>query len=98
MKYDISVLISANNDLLEISDTLSEFGDELPDIFNESFFKFIDSVSKMPSMFPKYSRNPKYRKAALAYDYLAFYQVSKKDKTIKIYRILHGKQDIGNLS
>ena len=97
MKYNISILISANNDLLEIYGALSEFGHNPPDIFAESFYKFLDNVSDMPYMFQKYIRKPKYRKATLAYNYLVFYQVTKKEKTVKVYRILCGKQDIGSL-
>ena len=97
MKFNICVLISANNDLLSVCDTLAEFGDTQANIFIESFHKFLGSVSDMPFMFPEYTRKPKYRKATLAYGYLAFYRVDKKNKTIKIYRILHGKQNIDNL-
>jgi plasmid stabilization system protein ParE len=97
MKYNISILISANNDLFEICDTLTEFGDNPPNIFTESFYKFIDDVSNMPLMYPQYTRKPKYRKATLAYNYLAFYQIDKKNKAIKIYRILSGKRNIEDL-
>lgn len=97
MKYNISILLSANNDLLEICNTLEKFGDKPVGIFTESFYKFIDNISNMPSMFPQYARKPKYRKAGLVYDYLAFYRIDEKNKTVKIYRILHGKQNIESL-
>ena len=97
MKYNISILITANNDLLEICYALAEFGDNPPEIFTESFYKFLDNVSNMPFMFPQYIRNPKYRKATLAYDYLVFYRVDKKNNTVKIYRILHSKRNIDKL-
>jgi len=97
MKWNIAVLITANNDLLEICDNLSVFDENLPNLFNESFYKFIDNVSNMPYMYPQYARNPKYRKAALAYNYLAFYQIDKKNNIIKIYRILHGRRNINDL-
>ena len=96
MKYNIFILISANNDLITIRDDLAEFGESQANAFIDSFHKFIGNVSIMPSMFPEYNRKPKYRKAPLAYDYLAFYRVDKKNKTVKIYRILHGKQNIAN--
>jgi hypothetical protein len=91
------MLISANADLFEACEILSEFGNIPPVKFLESFNKFKENVSNMPFMFPKYNNKPKYRKAALAYDYLAFYQVDKKNKAIKIHRILYGKSNIGDL-
>ena len=54
-------------------------------------------VSNMPFMFPQYAKNLKFRKAVIAYGYIVFYQVDKKDKTIKVYHVLHGKQNIEGL-
>jgi len=97
MKYDIEILISANKDYFEICELLKEYGKNQIISFMDSFDKFLDDVSNMPLMFPQYARKPKYRKASLAYDYLAFYQVGKKGGTVKIYRILSGKRNIEDL-
>ena len=100
MKYNIEILISANADFFEICETLKEYGENPTAVFMDSFTKFLDNVTTMPLMFPQYSRKPIYRKAPLAYDYLVFYKVAKADKknsTVKIYRILHGKQNIADL-
>jgi len=34
---------------------------------------------------------------AIAYDYVAFYKVNKKSKTVEIHRIFNSKQNIENL-
>jgi plasmid stabilization system protein ParE len=97
MRYNIFVLLLANSDLREIYESLYDYGDNPPKKFRESFDKFIEDVSNMPYRFPEYERSPKYRKAALAYDYLIFYRVDEKNKTVKLYRVLHGKRNIENL-
>ena len=97
MKYNLDILISANKDYFEICELLKEYGKNQTILFMESFDKFLDNAINMPFMFPKYARKPKYRKAALAYNYLAFYQIDKKDKSVKIYRILHDKRNIEDL-
>ena len=97
MKYNISVLIPANNDLLEICDNMLTFGENPTNILIKSFYKFLDNVSNMPYMYPQYSRKPEYRKAALAYDYFAFYKIIKKRKIIEVYHILNSKQNIAGL-
>jgi plasmid stabilization system protein ParE len=97
MKYNIAVLLLANDDLREIYESLYDFGEKPQKTFRESFDKFIENVSDMPYMFPEYGRNPKYRKAMLAYEYLAFYRIDKKNNMVKLYRILHGKRNIESL-
>ena len=96
MKYNISMSISANADFFRICENLKEYGQAQIDILSKSLDKFVDNVTVMPSMYPQY-RNTKYRKAALAYDYIAFYKIDKKNKTIILSRILHSKQNIEGL-
>ena len=96
MKYNISILISANTDFFQICENLKEYGKHPIDIFTKSFDKFIDNVTVMPSMYPQH-RNTKYRKAIIEYNYIIFYKVNKTKKIINISRILHGKQNIDNL-
>jgi plasmid stabilization system protein ParE len=97
MKYDIEFLDSANGDLWQINEYLSDYGEDSLKNFRESLETFIKNISNMPFMFPKYAGKPKYRKAALAYGYIAFYRINERKKEIVIYRILHGKRNIGEL-
>jgi plasmid stabilization system protein ParE len=96
MKYDISISISANTDFFQICENLKEYGRNAIDIFAGSFDKFIDNVTDMPLMYPQY-RNTKYRKAGIEYGYIIFYKINKKEKSINVSRILHGKRNIDNL-
>ena len=90
----ISILRLARNDLREIREYLSGFGESPPGKFRESFEKICVQVSDMPYMFGEYEYNPLYRKAVVVYDYLIFYQVDEIKGIIKIYRVLHGKRNI----
>ena len=94
MKYNFDILASAYRELYNIGENLLNSSEFAALKFKESFDKFLDNVSDMPAMYPKYSDNPKYRKAPLAYDYLAFYQINEKNKTVVIHRILHSKSNI----
>jgi len=97
MKYNITISIEANNDLVTISEILSEYSEKSAEIFDNNFVSFIENVSNMPNMYPKYTRKPKYRRAALAYGYIAFYKVIKSNHSILISRVLNSKQNINNL-
>jgi len=97
MRYNIDILISANTDFVNICENLLEYGIYQINNFKDSFSKFLDNVSTMPFMFPQYAKKKKYRKAPLAYDYLAFYQINKKARTVIVFRILHGKQNVEDL-
>ena len=96
MDYNISTSFLANADFFQICESLKEYGKTPVEIFVESFEKFIDNVTAMPSMYPQY-RNTKYRKAVIEYNYIVFYKLDKKEKMVKVCRILNGKQNIDNL-
>ena len=90
------ILRLARDDLKGIHNRLIEFGSIPPKKFRDSFTTFCINVSTMPYMYPQYDLNPKYRKAVIKYDYLVFYQIeiiSCKERA-RIYRVLHGMQDI----
>ncbi|MCL1918869.1 MAG: type II toxin-antitoxin system RelE/ParE family toxin [Peptococcaceae bacterium] len=94
MKYKITVLRLAQNDLHEIHKYLSEFGENPPKKFRNSFERFIEQISNMPYMFSEYEHNPNYRKSVLVFGYLVFYRINEHGHRVKIYRILHGKRNI----
>ena len=93
----VYILKLARNDLQEIRLYLSDFGENPPTKFRDSFEKFCSQVSDMPYIFGQYGQNPLYRKAVIVYDYLVFYRVDENKNIIKIYRVLHGKRNIGVL-
>ena len=97
MKYNITIMLSAQNDLRTIHEYLSDFGESSQKTFRASFDEFIENVSSMPHMYPQYTQKPKYRKAAIAYGYIAFYKINKSKHSILIYRVLNSKQNIIDL-
>jgi plasmid stabilization system protein ParE len=90
----VAILKLARNDLREINEYLSEFGENPPRKFRESFQKFTAQVADKPFIFGKYENNPIYRRAVISYEYLVFYQVDEKKRIVKVYRVLHGKRNI----
>ena len=93
----IAILKLARNDLREIHEYLSEFGESPNKKFRASFEKFCSQIVNTPHMFNKYEHNPNFRKAAIIFEYLIFYQVDEKNRKVKIYRVLHGKQNVKSM-
>ena len=89
----ITVLKLAMNDLKEIQEYLSRFGENPLRNFRTSFENFCVQVTNMPCMFQQYEQNKSYRKAIIAYGYLIFYQIDENRDIIKIYRVLHDKRN-----
>lgn len=84
----------AKNDLQEIHEYLSEFGDNPPKKFRYGFERFCAQVVRMPQMFSQYEQNFKYRIAVIAYGYLVFYRFDENSGSVNIYRVLHGKRAV----
>ena len=93
------ILKLARDDLKEIYERLTEYGNTPPQKFRDAFEAFCDNITTLPFMYPKYDHNTKYHKAVIEYDYLVFYQVeaTNNEDRAKIYRVLHGKRDIAPL-
>jgi plasmid stabilization system protein ParE len=90
----LSILKLARNDLKEIHEYLSEFGESPAKKFRVSFEKFCSQIVDTPQMFNKYEYNPNFRMAAIIFEYLVFYKIDEKNRKVKVYRVLHGKQNI----
>jgi len=90
------ILKLARDDLKGIHNRLIEFGSVPPKKFRDSFATFCINVTTMPYMYPQYDLNPEYRKAVIKYDYIVFYQIEINNckERVRIYRVLHGMQDI----
>jgi len=88
----ISILRLALDDLQQIHERLSGFGDVPPKVFRESFEGFIRNISANPLMYSQYPYDPDYRRAVIAYDHLVFYRVD--NEAIRVYRVLHSKRNV----
>ena len=92
MKYTIRYSIFARADVSEIKQYLSQFYPGTPQKFVSQLKEGVAMLKTTPKMFEVYETNPLYRKMVVQ-SYVVFYRVEEKEKTVFIYRVLHGKQD-----
>ena len=94
MKYKVSYLPTADRDIQQIDDTLSDYPDKAKRLFQEIERK-VKYLEDMPYMWPVYHLKPEYRQMVLE-DHLLFYTVDEKEHKVKVYRVLYAKMDIPN--
>jgi len=93
MTYEVTILKRAVEDIEDICRYLAQFYPGTAGRFLTKLEKGLENLGENPSMFQKYTENMKYRRMVIQ-DYLAFYRVFDSAKTVRVYRILHGKMDI----
>jgi plasmid stabilization system protein ParE len=94
--YEVKLLGLAEKDIDEICRYLSRFYPGTPGRFLDTLEKDFDNISLNPNMFPKYEYNKEYRKMVTG-DFLVFYKTDEANNQIYIYRILHGKRNVGTI-
>jgi len=94
--YDVKLLGIAESDIDEICNYLSQFYPGTPGKFLDALDKDFENVSFNPYMYPVYEYNEKYRKI-VTNDYLVFYVVDEENNLVRVYRILHGKQNVNTI-
>ena len=97
MPYTVKPSIHAKEDLKSIVRYLSQYSVNAPSKFKSELRKYIQILSQTPLIFAAYDFNPEYRHVVIYGSYVMFYTVNETDKTVFIYRILHGAQDIDNI-
>lgn len=93
MAYKMIYLTAARQDITIIAAYKSQFYTSTLRNFSAAFNDTYNKIAKNPFLYPVYEQNTKYRKAVFM-DYTLFYKVFESSKTVRIYRILHGKMDI----
>jgi plasmid stabilization system protein ParE len=93
MAYEVTLLKRSRIDIDEICQYKSQFYPGTVDRFLDELEKGLDSIADNPFICPEYYGNKKYHRM-LVQDYLVLYQIFKTAKTVRVYRILHGKRDI----
>ena len=96
MAYDVKLLWLAENDIDEICRYLSQLYTGTPGKFLDALEKDFENISLNPHMYPKYKYNKEYRKI-VANDYLVFYKIDEENNLVRVFRILHGKQNISTI-
>ncbi len=94
MKYKITTLETAYDDLKEIKMYLAQYDSSTVKRFVNEYKKKKANMRAFPFSCPVYEGDTDYRKLIVG-DYLAFYIVSEETGTIEIHRILHGSRDVG---
>jgi len=94
--YDVKLLSFAEKDIDEICSYLSQFYPGTPGRFLDALEKNFDNISLNPMMYPKYEYNKEYRKMVVD-DFLVFYKTDEANNQVFVYRILHGKRNIGTI-
>ena len=97
MAYTVKPSIHAREDRKNIVRYLSQYSVNAPYKFKNELKKYIQILSQTPLIFAAYNFNPEYRHVVIYGSYVIFYTVNEKDRTVFIYRILHGAQDIENI-
>jgi len=92
MDYNISYIESAKKDVFDIAQYLSQFYENTFAKFVEQLDRSVGNLAQMPHMGMIYKN---YRRLVVS-DYLVFYQVNEDTRTVQIFRVLHGSQDIRN--
>ena len=97
MKYKVKTSTHARDDRQNIVKYLSQFSASAPAKFKQELKKYIEYLHSTPNMFSTWESNPNFRHVVVFGSYVLFYVVDEATKTVFVYRILHGSQDIANI-
>ena len=96
MAYNVKLLGIAETDIDNICEYLSQFYPSTPGKFLDALDVNFENISHNPYMYPTYKYNKEYRRIVTD-DYLVFYKIDEEKNLVKVYRILHGKQNINTI-
>jgi addiction module RelE/StbE family toxin len=96
MDFDVKTLKRANRDIDEIAQYKSQFYPDTALRFLIALENALDTVAQNPYMYPEYVGNKKYHRL-IVQDYLVFYRIFETSRTVRVYRVLHGKRNIAAL-
>ena len=65
--------------------------------FKNKLFMCFDNMEMFPKMYMKYSKKKRYRRVFI-YNYILFYKINYKDKTIEIVHIYYARKGSFNLN
>jgi plasmid stabilization system protein ParE len=83
----------ALQDIADIKAYLSGFYQGTWSRFSQKLEDSIFALSSTPYIYEAYRTNYDYRRLIVG-NYLVFYKVFESEKSVRIYRILHGAKDI----
>ena len=92
MAYKLLFSSESKDDVRAIQHYLRQFSQKAPERFRRIMQEKLEKVRDNPNMYEQYRYQPRYRCVQIE-KYLLFYYVDDKQKTIYIFRVLHGAQD-----
>ena len=93
MRYKLQYMETAEWDIENISEYLSNFYPSTPAKFLTAIKQSIENLSDNPYIYAEYEKNPAYRKITVQ-NYLVFYKVFEEEGVVRIYRVLHGARNV----
>lgn len=93
MSYKIQYLPMADSDIEALAEYLSQFYPSTLVGTLAEMEKRIFGLQEHPQMYEEYANDPFYRRIVVS-EYLVFYHVNERKKTVDIHRILRGSWDI----
>jgi plasmid stabilization system protein ParE len=97
MYYTVTPSRFAKEDRRNITVFLEQYSKTAPSRFNNELKKYINILGDTPYIFSEYQSNSEYRHVVVFGSYVIFYTIDDELKTVYVYRILHGAQDIENI-
>jgi plasmid stabilization system protein ParE len=92
--YKVFLLKRATLDIDEIAHYLSQFYPGTVGRFLEGFEKALGILEENPYIYGVYTEKPQYHRMIIG-DYLVFYKIFENAKTVRVYRVLHGRRNLG---
>jgi addiction module RelE/StbE family toxin len=93
MSFRVGFLPSADRDMDEIEEYLSQFYAGTVARFFRELEEQVTALAEMPYRCPAYEDDPFFRRMVVQ-DYLLFYSVDEARKQVVIHRVFHGKRSV----
>jgi len=97
MSYRVKTSIFAKADRIEITKYLGQYSASAPIKFKSELNRYLYLIGEKPEIFAVFAANPTFRHVVVFGSYTMFYTISEVEKTVMVYRILHGAQDISGI-
>ena len=92
MTYKLEYISTFHADISNLAENLHEYPAKAKRII-ETLDKKLEALAQSPEMYQVYDDFPIFRRMPVE-DYLVFYIVNERDRTVEVHRLIHGMMDI----
>ena len=96
-EFAVKMSTFSKTDRQNISQYLAQYSASAPNRFKQELERYIGIIGETPLIFSTYNADPRYRHVVIYGSYVMFYTVDETAKTVFVYRVLHGSQNIENI-